>query len=828
MKNAMEHGVHLIGSAHLDPVWLWTYQEGYGEIKATFQSALDRMDEFDQFIFTCSSAAFYEYIEQSEPELFQQVKEKISQGRWAPVGGWWVEADCNLPSGESFARQALYSQRYFQKKFGEQCRVAFAVDSFGHNGMLPQLIRQSGMEGFVFMRPEAYENDTIPKNLFLWESPDGTQLPTFRIAHGYNARSEEILDKIEKVSAMAQEQETDFLLFYGVGNHGGGPTIETLRRIEKAMEQGDHNIKHSSPDIFFSEVKEKYQELPVMTGDLRHHAPGCYSAHSKIKKDNRKAETMLTTAETVSALSHILRDTPYPKEAFEEAWKKVLFNQFHDVLGGCSIQEAYEDAKHSYGYALHTASSMLTLAAQRISWNIDTMGEETQGVDKEQDWQLWYPKEKGAPFVVFNPLSFERKFPVVVNAFLKKVVDDTGKEYLTQTVRGSRTDRNKKWDTLFVPTIPAYGYKLFWLFQQENEKLPEVSYPLQAVSSEPVWLENSKVRYGFDPETGALISAFLKEEQQELLTQENAGVLVIDESESDTWGHKRVYYDNIVGQFENATFRWLEDGPIRKKLRVESRYNNSILVQDYSLLEESEELKVQARLLFTEQHKMLKISFDFRGESPRIVHSMQFGHIEKSCTGEEQAALAWVTLLGQTTAQKEGGFSLVSDSKYAFSAPGSSLRMTIARGAIYADHFGDRDESCEFMDQGEQHFAYELIPHPETPAFSAIEKSALALNAPAVQVLETYHKGTLASECTGIEISEENIIASVFKGAENGAGYLLRVYEMDGKNTKARISLPILGRSFHIEMRGYEIKNYYIPREIDIPVSETNFIEDTV
>ena len=160
--------LHLIGNAHLDPIWLWRWQEGCGEVLQTFRSALDRLNEYPELVFTCSSAAYYKWVSEIDPDMFEEIVEMVKKGRWVPVNGWWVQPDCNMPSGESFARQALYSQYFYYKKFGKICRSGYNVDSFGHNGNLPQLLRQGGMTNYVMMRPGTHENSEVPEK-FLWE-----------------------------------------------------------------------------------------------------------------------------------------------------------------------------------------------------------------------------------------------------------------------------------------------------------------------------------------------------------------------------------------------------------------------------------------------------------------------------------------------------------------------------------------------------------------------------------------------------------------------------------------------------------------------------------
>lgn len=229
----MDKKLHLIGNAHLDPVWLWNWQEGYMEVLATFRSALDRLKESEDFVFTCSSARYYKWVEEADSGMFEEIRQRVREGRWVIVGGWWIQPDDNMPCGESFARQALYSQRYYQEKFGVTCKTGYCVDTFGHSAELPKLLAQGGMENFVFMRPGDHENADVPQ-LFWWESVDGSQVLTMKLANGYP--SDPSPEDVRRVYEKAEQLGHDLMYFYGVGNHGGGPTrkqIAALRQMNQ-------------------------------------------------------------------------------------------------------------------------------------------------------------------------------------------------------------------------------------------------------------------------------------------------------------------------------------------------------------------------------------------------------------------------------------------------------------------------------------------------------------------------------------------------------------------------------------------------------------------
>ncbi len=317
----------MIGHGHIDPVWLWRWTEGVSVVHSTFRSALDRMKENPDMVFTCSSAQFYQWVADTDPKMMEEVRKRIREGRWNVVGGWWVEPDMNIPGGEAMVRQGLYGQLTLQRLVGTRAKVAFCADSFGHTGTLPQIIRKQGMENYVFMRPARQEKD-LPSDLFWWEGPDGTRVLTYRIQDSYNdGRS--VNRRIESILSRADQQPmNDFMAFYGVGDHGGGPTKENLRSIgEIQKEDGAPVLTYSSVDKYFQEVRaDKSLTLPTIKDDLQHHAVGCYTAECAIKKGNRHSEAALVTAEKITSFGSLMWGTVYPTDKFTSAWKKILFS----------------------------------------------------------------------------------------------------------------------------------------------------------------------------------------------------------------------------------------------------------------------------------------------------------------------------------------------------------------------------------------------------------------------------------------------------------------------------------------------------------------------
>jgi len=474
--------IFMTGNAHIDPVWQWRWPEGAAEIKATFRSALDRMKEFDKFIFASASASYYEWVEQNEPAMFEEIRARVKEGRWEIIGGMWVEPDVNIPSGESLVRQTLYSQRYFMEKFGKIATVGGNVDSFGQSGMLPQILKKSGMPYYIFMRGAELPGE-FSENLFTWESSDGSRITAFKLATGYGDPGENAVKwKIGKTLECMEKKDYEFLVMYGVGNHGGGPTITTIKDIMIYREKmGREAVDFSSLENYFTNIDLKKYNLPLIKNrDLQHESPGCYSAHAQIKLLNRKSEQRLLAAEKMSALSSLLTEKTDMRNELRRAWKRVMFNQFHDVICGCSIKEVNDDITEWYGEALSIGGNVLNDAVQKIAWNIDTEGNRPARKCKEKlhPWmnpRLWEEDDRGVPMVIFNPHSWEITAPVQVRTVgINAVSDNDGNPLTIQIIRGSQYNNDfDRTHTLFIGTVPAFGYRVFWLYQKGRENQAE-------------------------------------------------------------------------------------------------------------------------------------------------------------------------------------------------------------------------------------------------------------------------------------------------------------------------------------------------------------------
>ncbi|MBQ6023638.1 MAG: alpha-mannosidase [Clostridia bacterium] len=818
----MEKRVYLIGSAHLDPIWLWRWQEGCGEVLQTFRSALDRLNEYEDFIFTCSSAAYYQWVEQIAPDMFEEIRARVKEGRWVPVNGWWVQPDCNIPSGESFARQALYSQLYYYEKFGRICKTGYNVDSFGHNANIPQLLKQGGMDAYVMMRPQPCENAAIP-DIYLWRSPDGTALPTFKIPESYTASGQESINaRLADAERNSEKYDLGVMLFYGVGNHGGGPTRGDIEYM-RALQAGGKCILFSSPDAYFAELQAEKDRLPVWTDDLQHHASGCYSATSLVKALNRRAENSLYAAEAFSTVACETAGMTPKTESFKEAWRDVCFNQFHDILCGCSIMEAYSDVRDSFGHAQTVADRHLNEAVLRLARKVDTW---VDGVsDPVSEVRNQDAGRFDRPVIVFNPLSFPVEVPVRTYGASKYVKNAAGEYVPAQNVRASRSNDSHA-DTVFTARLPALGYGTFWMKWEGSFIPPEIS-PASDVKAQGFAMENAHLSVRFDPATGFITSLLNKDEGFDYASPEKpvAVPTVIDDHKTDTWAHNVFTFHNIKGVMALQNIELVESGPVRAVVRTRHAFGNSYLVQDFILGAGQKTLRVKCKADWQEQFTLLKMSFPVGGGDPVNTYEIPGSAITRPANGEEEPAGKW----GAVSFAENGRHTLavVNDSKYSYDCPGNDFRITLLRNVIFADHYSHRPPAeFNFTDEGMQRFEYGVVLQKGDPDTAALTKEALQFNIRPVCVPESFHKGSEPQTKGFIEIDCDNVAVTALKHCEDGSGDLiLRVYETAGRDTKANVSLFGGKYAFTAEVGRRQIKTFRIGPD---GVKETDFLEDLV
>ncbi len=808
LRDARGDGLlHAIGNAHIDPVWLWRWNEGLEAIRATFRSALDRMEEFPGFIFTSSSAAFYELLRQVEPEMLEEIRRRIGEGRWEIVGGWWVEPDLNVPSGESLVRQALQGQLWFREHLGVLASTGYNPDSFGHPRTLPQLLRGAGLDSYVFMRPMEEEKH-LPENVFWWEGPDGSRVLTLRITRAYCTWFDEMDEHVLINHGARPSCVRDYTVFYGVGNHGGGPTIANLESLLRIASRPDMPaLELSSLGRCFASIRRDVEEgaaLPVIRDELQHHARGCYSAHSRIKELHRTAEVTLSRAEMLCACALMSAGRPWPAEELRDAWRLLLFNQFHDILAGTSLREACEDACHQLGHVISAASALMHFAAQTIASRVDTRGE-------------------GQALLVFNPLPWPVRVPVEVEpATGEALVDAGGRSVPAQSVQPEATVEKQR-RVVFVADLPAGGYSLFRSAGGSLRGEPEQA----GLSAGPTRLENRFLRVEFDPATGAMASLKDLRTGSELLAGPGHRLVVLEDP-GDTWSHGVASFCGELGAFADARLSLEEAGPVRAVLRIDSTWNGSAASQRILLYRDLGFLECRIVLDWREPRTVLKLEYPLAVTAPEVTAESPYGFSEWPADGEEHPCQKWVDVSG-CAAEGRAGLALLNCGKYGFDCLDSRLRLTLLRTPAYAHHDPatlDAERNYRFMDLGEHEILLRLVPHGGDWRGAQIPRRAWELNSPPFHVNEYCHAGDLPAQAAFVEADHPAVLVSAIKQAEDGDGLIVRAYETSGRRAEdVEISLPFAGVSWRATFGPCQIRTWRIRTAGSPQVREADLLE---
>jgi len=791
--------LHMIGNAHIDPVWLWQWPEGYQEVRATFRSAIDRLDESPDFVFTHTSVLFLQWVEESDPELFARIRERIAEGRWQVVGGWWIEPDCNIPGGESFVRHGLYGQRWLLDRFGIMATTGANLDSFGHNATLPQILRGQGMDSYVFLRPKPDENADVPGPLFRWETPDGSSVLAYRIPHEYCAPRNDLGDHVEKSLATLPPELDELAVFYGVGNHGGGPTRANLRSIAELDARDDQTrLELSSLRRYFDAVSA--DDVPAWRGDLQYHAPGCYTTHSGIKRWNRRTENLLQRAEKWCVVADVLGVQPYPRRELTEAWQLLLFNQFHDTLAGTSIEPAYEDARDQIGHAASLASLAFNRATQSIAGRISI------------------PYEDGAhPLVVFNPHPWrlredvELEYNWLTSAGVR-LVDADGRDVPLQLTRPLTAMSANRARLVFPVDVPPLGYRVY--------TIKTGGWDDGEGAIDGAVLENDQVLLEIDPASGRIAKLIDKASGVDLADPGSPHATVVADG-SDTWGHDVSTYDDVIGEFDCVSAGVVETGSVRTVVRVESAFGSSRLREDYILGADARHVDVNVTLDWHEQLRLLKLRYPTNINDVRATFEIPYGHLERAPDGREDPAQTWVDISGSGA-----GLAVVNDAKSGYDVRGGDIGISAVRSPVWAWHDPRELEpggDFEYMDQGRQRFRIRLVPHAGDWRAAGVPRLAAELNQPAYALLESFHDGELPSERSFVDDGVGAVLVAVVKLAEEGDGIVLRAVETSGEEATAAITS--FGRTFELAFRPGEIKTALVPRDPEEPVRETNLLE---
>jgi alpha-mannosidase len=728
-----------------------------------------------------------------------EIAQRVREGRWEIVGGMWVEPDLNMPDGESLVRQLLVGKRWYKQAYGLDVRIGWNPDSFGYTWQLPQIYKKSGVDYFVTQKMTWNDTNQLPFKLFWWESPDGSKVLTY-FPHDYvnlDMKPDRLSDDL-KVARERSPGMMEMMDLYGIGDHGGGPTRAILDEATHWAAPGHITPKYEfgTAQSFFSSIEKQiapdspawnYQSIakgytapPAVAGQvsiptwksemyLEYHR-GVFTTQANHKRNMRDAEEQVLNAEKWASLAW-LDGRAYPGSELTEDWKKVLFNQFHDLAAGSGIGVIYKDAQKEYDVVRWSTNEIGAGALETVAERIDT-------------------NSTGIPVIVYNPLGWERSGDVSVQVQLPKkgpmqlfAVDAKGRPRFP--INSSLDEKTGVAHLTFhVSDVPPLGYKVVRIV---TGKLDAVLGSSASDSSNFLELREGGMQVVVDKTSGCITK--LEQDGFEALAPNSCGdelqAFKDTPKEYDAWNIDPGTLDEKPTVLDKADSVELVDAKTPQPgIRVTRHWQNSKFVQTISLGPGSDEVNIDNEIDWHETHVLLKAAFPLAASGPFATYEIPYGTIDRATTRNnswekaqfEVPAMRWADL-----GDGKHGLSVINNSKYGYDAAGNVLRLTLLRSPI------DPDPQT---DQGHHHFHYALYPHTGTWKDALTVRHGWEYNYPLTAVVTTAHAGTLPAEHSFASVTPENVVLTAVKKAEDANGLIFRAYEWAGKESTAEFHVP--------------------------------------
>jgi alpha-mannosidase len=829
-----------VSHAHIDMNWMWSWPETVAVTHDTFQTMLALMDEFPEFIFTQSQASVYDLVERYNPAMYEAIRQRVREGRWEVTASQWVEGDKNMSSGESISRHLLYTRAYFSDRFGlspEDVEVDFEPDTFGHPATLPTILARGGVKYYYHCR------GSHGPHVYWWIGPDGSRLLALNDVVWYMCAIEpDIADPLVEFSqATGLKFKT---VLYGVGDHGGGPTRRDLRRIAELNRWPVYpNVKCSTLHDFFRLAEKEARGLPEVEGERNFVFTGCYTSQARQKWANRHGENLLYAAEAAATIGEQVAGVPYPRHNLEEAWKHLLFDQFHDILPGSGTRDTRHYAMGRAQESQAAASMARSNALRALGVRVDSASlRQGFAVDPERSFKdaqesgrslgagVGFATGTGGEsafsatqtsdraFLVFNPLSYARS--EVVEAKLWDTVLDEGQ--LVVTAEGVQPrpvqvlDRGRYWGheyiTIAFPVeVPALGYRVVCISDRRAEMglaADEGSDPWagmlgswRVIQPPDHTLENEFLRVRLDPASGGMASLVDKRTGREWVPGggEDApgglsGVLQYNVEANEgmsAW---------VIGQFltredllDGGRLVQVHDGPYVQCYRWTRTVGNSKLELDITLRQGSPRVEYRLRVDWREMGHAergiphLRVRFPLSVDRPEARYEIPYGSIRRDLfDGQEVPAQRWADVRATGFLGRDGpGVTLVNSSKYGHSLEGDTLGLTLLRASIEPD---------PLPDLGEHIIEYALVPHDAEWTVGDGMRAGEEMNVPLVVASCGFHDGDLPSVLSFVAVEPKNVRLVALKQGQDSVGgtrggVVLRLIEVEGKESEARVAL---------------------------------------
>lgn len=770
-----------IGHTHIDVAWWWTVAQSREKAARSFATVLELMDEYPEYRFMSSQPVLYTFVKERYPELYEEIKRRAAEGRWEPEGGMWLEADCNLTSGESLVRQFLYGKQFFQEEFGVDSRVLWLPDVFGYSGALPQIMKKCGIDYFMTTKLSWNQFNKVPDDTLLWEGIDGTKVLTHLISTlgvgqsvdrfftTYNGilHPDAIMGGWQRYQN--KEMNHDILVAFGYGDGGGGPTremLETGRRMEKGI-RGIPKVRQESSLTYFTELSKRVKDsrrLHTWTGEFyfEYHR-GTYTSMARNKRSNRKSELLLMDLELLAVLAE-KRGAAYPAEDLERLWKMVLLNQFHDILPGSSIKEVYEVTKREYEQVAEEGGRLLKERKEAVAG-------------------------AGDGVTVFNTLGFTRRSLTVLPDGVTSLTDK-GEALPSQEIGSLRYS--------LTGEIPSKGYSVYGAVREadggtadeaaggvvENsaaESCGDTPFSvLKTVDGFVITTPFAKVDMAADGSFTSLLD--LSENRQVWKAGEAGNRLRIYEDKPiyyDNWDIDVFYTEKYWDLDEPASIAVTSVGPLCLQITVNRSFMHSRMTQDIRFYAHSPRIDFNTWVDWKEHQYLLKAGFPVDVHTDEAAFDIQFGNVVRKThtnTSWDRARFESCGHKWMDVSESGYGVSLLNDCKYGHSVREGCIELTLIKSGIEPNPDTDNEEHV---------FTYSLYPHQGTWREADTQKEAADLNQPLSAV-----NGGIPGESYGFAgVKGDSVVLETVKRSEDGDGIILRLYESRNKRVNAKVSL---------------------------------------
>ncbi|MCI8929089.1 MAG: alpha-mannosidase [Lachnospiraceae bacterium] len=818
--------IHLICNAHLDPVWLWRWEEGCCEALSTFRVAENFTDKFRGFTFNHNEAILYQWVKENEPDLYERIRKKVKEGSWHIMGGWYLQPDCNMPSGESIIRNIIEGRLFFREEFGKVPTTAINFDSFGHSLGLVQILNLAGYDSYVVCRP-AKDNFDFPDQNYLWKGFNGSQVLVHRSDENYNSVHGHAAQELDDFLKRTKNEEISLFL-WGVGDHGGGASAKDLEDLKKLIEEEkEYEIFHSDTESFFKELQESGKEFPVVERGLNPVAEGCYTSQIRVKQKHRLLENEIYSGEKMFSAAALLYGWKYPKEAVSEAVKDLLFSEFHDALPGSGTQLVEEDTLRLLDHGLEIMSREKMKAAIVL----------TAGEEKIKDGSSCAFLYNPHPYEITGQFSFEVGLPKQnwENVFYYPSAFCNGEPVKTQSEMESShfcIDWRKK--VVIEATLkPAC--------------MNRVDVSFHAVPARPVYesiagkkeyvFENGQMSVVVNTATGLLDS--YKVEGVEYIKPASFQLRACDDT-YNSWGLSGcgsygVRNLELLTPHEGSAFsglgdkvipsvRVIEDGEVRTVVETLFGWHDSKAYQRYIFPKKGTSIEIETGVYWNEKDTFLKLHIGTDMEEGDYLGQVMFGREKLKQGGQEVVAQKWNCL---TNGQK--ALAVINCGNHGSCVRNGEIGITLLRSAGYSAADGNfectlhEERHTVRMEQGERIFRFRVMAGEHQEILDSLDKEAQIFNeVPYGFALSPSGNGQ--KKGTFFTIDNPAVILSACKKAERKDGYVLRVYEAAGKENNARIAFSGLDTACEVRLNPYEIKTLYFDVE-KCTIKETDLLD---